>query len=324
MPNKHIIESLNAYVENPDPRYALMLKGQWGCGKTFLVSKWIEDKFDKAERKEDVVLDPIRVSLYGMTSLDEITKAIDRQLHPFLYSKAAKIGAGILKIAGKIVLRTDLDFDKDGKNDATLSTSLDSLSFLASKDKDIAPGTLKLLVFDDLERSHIPMKQLLGYINYFVEYCGCHVIILGDETKVDDDEEKKILDDFKEKTVGREFEVNPDIDAAIANFVEEQPCVEWLRGMIPFIKSVFVSSQCDNLRILRQCLYDFNLHYIGTDAALLSKDTHVIVNTREKVERQSRTCSRENGAFSSPKTISPKRRLSKRWRSATMQVSLTV
>lgn len=276
MPNKHIIESLNAYVENPDPRYALMLKGQWGCGKTFLVSKWIEDKFDKAERKEDVVLDPIRVSLYGMTSLDEITKAIDRQLHPFLYSKAAKIGAGILKIAGKIVLRTDLDFDKDGNNDATLSTSLDSLSFLASKDKDIAPGTLKLLVFDDLERSHIPMKQLLGYINYFVEYCGCHVIILGDETKVDDDEEKKILDDFKEKTVGREFEVNPDIDAAIANFVEEQPCVEWLRGMIPFIKSVFVSSQCDNLRILRQCLYDFNLHYIGTDAALLSKDTHVM------------------------------------------------
>lgn len=275
MPNSHIIESLNTYVENPDPRYALMLKGQWGCGKTFLVSNWIEEKFERAERKEDVVLEPIRISLYGMTSTDEITKAIDRQLHPYLYSKAAKIGAGILKIAGKIVLRTDLDFDKDRKNDATLSTSLDSLSFLASKDKEITPGTLKLLVFDDLERSHIPMKQLLGYINYFVEYCGCHVIIVGDETKVEEDEEKKILDDFKEKTVGREFEVKPNIDAAIANFVDEIPCVDWLCGEQSFIKSVFVSSQCDNLRILRQCLYDFKQQYNEADETLLSKDTHI-------------------------------------------------
>ena len=276
MPNKHIIESLNNYIDNLDPRYALMLKGQWGCGKTYLIGKWIDEKFDKAERKEDVVLDPIRVSLYGMTNTDEITKAIDRQLHPYLYSKAAKIGAGILKIAGKIVLRTDLDFDKDGKNDATLSTSLDSLSFLASKDEEIVPGNQKLLVFDDLERSHIPMMQLLGYINYFVEYCGCHVIIVGDETKVDDDKEKKVLDDFREKTVGREFEVKPDIDAAIANFVDEIPRVDWLSGEQSFIKQVFISSQCDNLRILRQCLYDFKQQYLEADEALLSKDTHII------------------------------------------------
>lgn len=99
------------------------------------------------------------MTLYCMTSTDEITKAIDRQLHPFLYSKAAKTGTGMLKIAGKIVLRTDLDFDNDGTKDATLSTSLDLLSFLSSKDKEITLGTLKLLVFDDLERSHIPMKQ---------------------------------------------------------------------------------------------------------------------------------------------------------------------
>lgn len=276
MPNKHIIESLNNYVDNPDPRYALMLKGQWGCGKTYLVDTWIEDVFKSKERKDDVVLEPIRVSLYGMASTDEITKAIDRQLHPFLYSRAAKIGTGILKVAGKIVLRTDLDFDKNGTNKTTLSTSLDSLSFLASKDKDIAPGTHKLLVFDDLERSHIPMKQLLGYINYFVEYCCCHVIIVGDETKVDDKEEKKVLNNFKEKTVGREFEVKPDIDAAIAYFVDEIPRVDLLSGQQSFIKSVFVASQCDNLRILRQCLYDFKLQYLKADEELLTKDTHII------------------------------------------------
>ena len=156
MQNCHIISSLNAYIENPDPRYALMLKGKWGCGKTYLVNQWIEDALKNIEKKDDVVLEPIRISLYGMTATEQITKAIDRQLHPFLYSKFAKVGAGILKIAGKVVLRTDFDFNSDGNNDATLSTSLDSLSFLASKDKDIKPDSLKLMVFDDLERSHIP------------------------------------------------------------------------------------------------------------------------------------------------------------------------
>lgn len=272
MPNSHIIFSLNSYIENPDPRYALMLKGKWGCGKTFLVNRWIDETFKNPENKDDVVLEPISVSLYGMTETDQITKAIDRQLHPFLYSKFAKVGAGLLKIAGKVVLRTDLDLDRDGNKDATLSTSLDSLSFLASDDKDVKPTSLKLMVFDDLERSHIPMKQLLGYINYFVEICGCHVVIVGDDTKVTEKEDKETLDEFKEKTVGKEFKVKPNIDAAVKSFVEELPVCEWLDSQCILIKNVFVASKCDNLRILRQCLYDFKIQYQTIDEKLLAND----------------------------------------------------
>ena len=276
MPNSYIVKALTSYIENPNPCYALMLKGKWGCGKTYLVNQWIEDTFKDPVKKDDVVLEPIRVTLYGMVSTDQITKAIDRQLHPFLYSKAAKIGAYILKIAGKVVLRTDLDFNSDGKNDATLTTSLDSLSFLASRDETIKPNSLKLIVFDDLERSHIPMKQLLGYINYFVEYCGCHVMIVGDESKVTDPDDKKTLDDFKEKTVGKEFEVEPNIDAAIAHFVDELPQVKWVNSQKDFIKKVFTASQCNNLRILRQCLYDLKLQYNEANTILLKKDKSVM------------------------------------------------
>lgn len=275
MPNSHIINALTSYKENPDPKYALFLKGQWGCGKSYLVDRWLESQFTNAENKEDAVLEPIKVSLYGMTKTDEITKAIDRQLHPFLYTKFAKISAGILKIAGKIAFRTDLDFNNDGKNDATLTTSLDSLSFLASKDKDIKPDSLKLLVFDDLERSYIPIKQLLGYINYFVEYCDCHVIIVGDDSKLND-AEKADLDEFKEKTVGKEFEVEPDIDAAIKCFIDETPLLSWLDEQRELIKCVFVASKCNNLRILRQCLYDFKLQYNEVDDKLLQNDKKIM------------------------------------------------
>lgn len=272
MPNTYIVKALTSYIENPNPCYALMLKGKWGCGKTYLVNQWIEDTFKNSVKKDDVVLEPIRVTLYGMTDTEQITKAIDRQLHPFLYSKAAKIGSNILKIAGKVVLRTDLDFNSDGKNDATLTTSLDSLSFLASKDETIKPNSLKLLVFDDLERSHIPMKRLLGYINYFVEYCGCHVMIVGDESKITDPNDKKILDDFKEKTVGKEFEVIPDMTAAIDYFINNDlPLTEWLKYRKTFILDCFRSTRCDNLRLLRQCLYDFSVLYNEIDEHLLKE-----------------------------------------------------
>lgn len=274
MANEHIIQALNSYVDNPDPRYALLLKGKWGSGKTWLVSHWIEEKFGSANNDE--VLEPIRVSLYGMEKTEEITNAIDRQVHPFLYSKVANIGKGLLRIAGKVVLRTDFDLDSSGTKDATLTTSLDSLSFLASNDDGIKPSSLKLLIFDDLERSHIPMKQLLGYINYFVEYCSCHVIIVGDESRVDDDESKNTLADFKEKTVGKEFEVLPDVDAAIDSFINELPTLEWLVSQLGWIKQVFTASGCNNLRLLRQCLYDFKLQYLEVDCELLERDNRVM------------------------------------------------
>lgn len=53
MVNSHIINSLNSCIVNPEPRYALMLKGKWGCGKTYLVSHWIDDTFKNQEKNDD-------------------------------------------------------------------------------------------------------------------------------------------------------------------------------------------------------------------------------------------------------------------------------
>ena len=39
--NKNIENFLNEYMINPDPQYAVFLKGNWGCGKTFFVNNWL-------------------------------------------------------------------------------------------------------------------------------------------------------------------------------------------------------------------------------------------------------------------------------------------
>lgn len=266
--NERIFQYLLHYVENPDPRYAVMLKGRWGCGKSFFVCNWL-DKYKDKYLKGENSLEPIYVSLYGLKETSQITRCIDQVLHPFLYSKGAKFTKKLFKIAGKIVFKTTLDWNKDDKEDMSFDATLDSLSLLSSKDSEIV-GT-KLLVFDDLERCLIDMKLLLGYINNFVEHGSCHVIIVGDETHVTENA-KNILTEFKEKTIGREFEVKPDIDAAITYFLTDDiPLSEWLQNQKELILDVFLSTECNNLRILRQCLYDFNVLYSEVRKDLLEK-----------------------------------------------------
>ena len=250
-----IIENfLNGYMMNPDPQYAILLKGKWGCGKTHFINHWI-DAYQKHDA-EDKVLEPVYVSLYGLSETKQITTAINRVLYPILYGKAAKAGKTFLKFMSAIVLKCDVDWDKDGNSDFSMNLGLDSLSIFKSEDKQVKKGNL--LIFDDLERCDVPMKKLLGYLNFFVEQCNCHLIVIGDEEKIAEDENKKIFGEFKEKTIGREFEIATDIHSALETFVNQTPKNDFVVGHQEQIEKFFAMTECNNLRILRQALWDFS------------------------------------------------------------------
>lgn len=251
--NENIVNFLNGYMMNPDPQYAVLLKGKWGCGKTHFINHWI-DTYQKQEA-EDKVLEPVYVSLYGLSETKQITTAINRVLYPILYGKAAKAGKTFLKFMSAIVLKCDVDWDKDGNSDFSMNLGLDSLSIFKSEDEQVKRGNL--LIFDDLERCDVPMKKLLGYLNFFVEQCNCHLIVIGDEDKIAEGENKKIFGEFKEKTIGREFEIATDIHSALDTFVNQTPKNDFVVGHQEQIEKFFAMTECDNLRILRQALWDF-------------------------------------------------------------------
>lgn len=250
-----IIENfLNGYMMNPDPQYAILLKGKWGCGKTHFINHWI-DAYQKHDA-EDKVLEPVYVSLYGLSETKQITTAINRVLYPILYGKAAKAGKTFLKFMSAIVLKCDVDWDKDGNSDFSMNLGLDSLSIFKSEDEQVKKGNL--LILDDLERCDVPMKKLLGYLNFFVEQCNCHLIVIGDEDKIAEDENKKIFGEFKEKTIGREFEIATDIHSALETFVNQTSKNDFVVGHQEQIEKFFAMTECNNLRILRQALWDFS------------------------------------------------------------------
>ena len=192
---------------------------------------------------------------YGLSEIKQITAAINKALYPILCGRAAKVGKTLTKFLSAIVLKHEVDVDKDGNSDFEIELGLDSVLLLfSSEDNSVKKG--KLLIFDDIERCEMPMKRLMGYLNYFVELCHSHLIIIGDERKMTD-EQKIIFSDFKEKTIGREFEISTNVRSAIENFTEQEPTSEFIRKHITTIEKVFSMTDCQNLRILRQALWDF-------------------------------------------------------------------
>lgn len=259
--NQQIFDFLDVYASIPSPNYAIILRGKWGCGKTFFIKNWLQYFNKKMERPADensIELRPIYVSLFGMSTIKDIKLAIDRCVNPFFYTKTGKFIKKAVRIVSKIAFKTEFDFNQDGKDETSFSGTLDSLSLFESDNEKDVKG-VKFLIFDDLERSQIPVKQFLGFANYFVEHCDCHVVIIGEEDYLKKETHTELLE-FKEKIVGREFEITPDINGALNTFIG-LPMMEtdFLKSEIGIIKQTFLCTHYNNLRLLRLSLLDFSL-----------------------------------------------------------------
>lgn len=253
--NQEIIDILNDYLKIKKPGYAVLLKGPWGCGKTYFVKNWIENlKIENNDDEQSFTLNPIYVSLYGMTKTSQIDDEIKRAISPILHSKAMRKAGKVFKLAISAALRYNIDFDENDNADLKLDCTIDPKALLGSNDSHVKGN--RLLVFDDIERGKIDIQDVLGYINYYVEHIGCNVILIGNVDKINDK-----LQDIKEKTIGRELEIDPDVDVAVNSFVQDETMINngYLSNKKDIVKKCFRASKTNNLRILKQSLNDFSL-----------------------------------------------------------------
>ena len=253
--NEDILRFLEKYKDDPDPQYAVLLDGKWGCGKTFFIKSWL-DTFQTENEDE---LAPMYVSLFGVQTVKQINDTINGLLFPFMNSKVYKIGKTITKMVASAALRFNVDYDGDKKSDGTVDFKLDPLMDLLNDKKEELKGR-RILIFDDLERANIGVKELYGYINRFVEHNRFKVIVVCNSTEITD---KETFNRFREKIIGRTFEIHSDIDAAINSFANEIPTSYFVQQHISAIKEAFKLTGYSNLRVLRQCIRDFNQIFQG-------------------------------------------------------------
>lgn len=244
------------------PEYAVMIKGAWGSGKSWFVQKALQRLKENSGKY-------LYVSLYGMVSFEDIENSFFEQMHPVLSSKGMKLTSKIAK--GLLKATIKLDLDDDGKSETTAKIPTEELKL---------PDYLKdtdsfVLVFDDLERCSMNIGDVLGYINQFVEHQGYKVLIIANEDEIlDKSDDDKCYSRAKEKLIGKTFELVPNSTLALESFICSSPSDQlkaFYQDNLTNITSVYSSSQCKNLRHLKQALWDFERFYNALPASTFDK-----------------------------------------------------
>lgn len=82
MTEKEIISEIIRYLSDTSYNYAVMIDGNWGCGKTYFVNHGLTDAIKEKEKDSRQPRKPLYISLYGCRSILDIQDSIAVKL-PF-------------------------------------------------------------------------------------------------------------------------------------------------------------------------------------------------------------------------------------------------
>ena len=199
-PMQRIINIVKDYLTR-ETNNALLITGEWGVGKTYFFNNILSKEIEKVSTRENesVKYKPIRVSLSGVTSIDDIERRIIAELYPSL-NKEVKWGKAIFK------LFLSIPKIKEYIPEIPNSDVIDS-------------GTNNLVIcFDDLERKSktFHIDSLIGYINNLTENNNLKTIIIANTDKIKDES----FDEIKEKLIGREIEYKINIEEVFDTLIQ--------------------------------------------------------------------------------------------------------
>jgi hypothetical protein len=171
-----------------------MITGEWGAGKTWLVNEIMKQEG----------LEHFRISLFGISTRQEVYDEFFAQCHPMLASAGTRVVAGI---ARGILSRVTFPI---GSADMQSQSQLESLGLkeLLINIKD------KIVILDDFERCRLPVREALGIISNLLDEDSCKVIIISNDNEIQDKEYAS----YKEKVVAYTFKAEPEAELALDQF----------------------------------------------------------------------------------------------------------
>lgn len=212
MNGREAIHAIQDYIHDLDNAYALMVTGEWGCGKTY----FIEHKLTEELRKADYSV--ILASAYGAKDAIEICEAIQTAV-------IEKIAIG------------PSTHDKESRKDALTKFVRDTgIAFVGKEIRKIERkvgvdlhtgplgtvnlliGNKTLLVIDDIERCDMNPLDLLGFVDHLTAGCDKKVVLVCNESewlKRDNSKETRKIKQLIEKTVWRKCHFEPSIRSVV-------------------------------------------------------------------------------------------------------------
>ncbi len=241
---KDIERAVTAYIDTADTMYAIMIDGDWGCGKTYLWKNTIRPIVGHDEA--------LYVSLFGLNDIKDIENEIFKAMS-FVRENAVGFLKGLLD-------KSAIDISEDIK--------LGGIGFAVQygmqkwKETRLKKSKNLFICFDDLERWTGDIEVCLSYINKLVEHDGTKCLIIGNSKRIRE-VSKNNFNTTKDKTIGFRYKLthsSEDVfDAAfkLTNFSSKESKTiidEIYRNNEARINSHLSNSKCSNIRIVSTSL----------------------------------------------------------------------
>lgn len=267
-----------------------MVSGEWGCGKTYHIEKVIIPTL----RQEGWY--PVKVSLFGIESVNEIPLRIadnykqvesDKGERTEKEKNKSKLCGWGKKMVRKVVakgvqLASSISWLERYVDVKTLVGNNSGLLY------KLIPTENTVIILDDIERviHTIDVHTLLGVINNLVEQRGYKVIVIANNSYMQQKDEAKLV--FKEKVIEKTLVYEPDVvsifkelcekdySSPFTKFMTAQKAVEVIDPSYPSYKEdKCLQVELHNIRILKFSLAHFNKIYEVCNAFLKdeNKDT---------------------------------------------------
>ncbi|MBX2925953.1 MAG: hypothetical protein KF746_27405 [Chitinophagaceae bacterium] len=259
------------YIEQPDTDFAILINGAWGSGKTYflkntMASKVKELEYEHPDKKKKTFYELVYISLYGVTSADELQRKLFLEINPIFKTKMGKISS--------LFVSKSLSYIGIDTNDKDVKVAVNIFGGI--------PKT-KVLVFDDLERLETnTLNEVLGFINTYTEHQNLKVIIVADEQKIKDK-----LEDYtkvKEKLVRFTYHFHPELKEIYPFLAERYPSKqykEFLNVNLNTVCSIFDRAKHKNIRTLHFVLDVFEQIYTATQSMTqLPEETEKYLHAR--------------------------------------------
>jgi hypothetical protein len=226
------------YLNAENSNYALLLNGDWGSGKSFF---W-KNTLKEIVKKEDFT--EIYISLNGISKIETLEHMLFIKLIPFIGSKDNSVLKNATTLATNVVNKVSSHFLKTSISDIFKGVSVDAFNF-----------SKYVICFDDLERSQIPVKEVLGFINNYVEHKNLKTIILADEEEINKAQKDESYNNIKEKLIGRIINFKLDIKETLPELFKKHKThntdfYDFLVIYEEYMTAIFIEYKQQNLRTI--------------------------------------------------------------------------
>ncbi|MDP9604493.1 UNVERIFIED_ORG: hypothetical protein J2W38_004291 [Variovorax paradoxus] len=237
-------EQLIELLSQPENN-VIALSGKWGTGKTHL---WNEVK---DESGDDKVKKALYVSLFGLSSIDQVKRKLLETAIPGVESHGG-VFDGL-----KNLFKTGV---KAASEHYKALAAINDLNVLL-----MAPVVLrgKVIVIDDIERKHekLGIDEVLGFIDEYSKQFGARfVLVLNDDQLSSKGDQEKLWATFREKVIDQEIKLSTSAEEAFSIAIGLTPS-----KYADALKRASVTCGLTNIRIVVKVIKVANQILAGRD-----------------------------------------------------------